>query len=196
MGENGQAYRQYNTGDDGWKRVYANGNHFGPDLPVSDVGHVRRPHVRGAKAMDAFNGGGTKSGLRFPYWNRFDQRMRITDVGIRPHSKKIASLEDGSWGEGMWRSELHVLADVQNGGCDVGGGRSLPGTIDIDSDGHSASPDREPIFSAGSKAAFRFYEFVDRKGRSIDMRGERVDFTFSYRLADGTKGEDEFTVTP
>ncbi|WP_049970750.1 M99 family carboxypeptidase catalytic domain-containing protein [Haladaptatus cibarius] len=134
-----------------------------------------------------------QSGLRFDISNTFGQDARITDLEIDPHNSAIDQLRDHSYSEGQWISELFIDADVQNGVTDINYGVSLPCSIDLGSDGHSDSADKEAVLSADSLATVSLYQFKSN-GSPVDMAGEPVTFTVHYELADGTPGFDSFTV--
>lgn len=193
--ENGQAYRQDNLDEDEWTHFSAAGNHYGSHDPCSDIGCPRPRRTLAGTAVDPTDGGtAMRSGVGFEYVNGFDQQLTFTDISLAPRSDDVAALNDPSYDVGEWASEVHVSADVQEGTTDVGGGVSLPATIDLDSDGHSGSPDTEPIFSAGSTAQVALYEFRDADGNAIDMDDEVIDVEVTYRLEDGTTGSDSFVV--
>lgn len=196
VSRNGQAYRQNNIDGDGWKNVYVKANHFGRHLACRGVGHPRPRAERPAWAVDLDGKQRARSGVRIRYENGFGQRLRVTDVTIKPESSRIERLADGSWDEGRWKSEVYVEADVRNGTTDVGGGVSLPGSIDLDSDGHSGSPDIQPILSGRSRGVFFLRDFLDRRGRPVDMTGERVTVKIDCKLDDGSSCHDEFDVVP
>lgn len=196
VSDHGQAYRQENLDTDGWKNIWSAGNRFGEDTePPSDVGCPRdvkwRPATAVAKADERH-----RSDVAFDYQNRFHQRMTVTGLEIKPRSKSIVRLADGTYGEGRWESELHIAADVQDGCTDVGGGQTLPGRIDLATDGHSQSPDTEAVLSAGSTASVALTQFRDGNDRPVDVHREVVHFAVHYRLADGTEGVDEFSTVP
>ena len=195
VSQNGQAYRQNNIDGDDWQNVYERGNHFGPHLACSDVGHFRPTPKRPAWAYSPGRRK-TRSAMRVEYENSFEERARITALKIDPFRSKIKTLADHSWGEGRWKSEVHVDADVRDGCCDLGGGLSLPGKVNIGKDGHSASPDVTPILSGRSKANINLCDFMDRHGRPVDMLGEKVKVTVFMVLDDGTRCRDEFAVEP
>lgn len=191
----GQAYRQNNLDSDNWRNIWAAGNAFGAAKPASDVGCPRSRRWRPATAVAA-SAQHRRADVSFQYPNSFDQQLTITDLTITPRSDAVAHLADGSMGEGRWESEIHVDADVQDGCTDIGGGLALPGTVDLDSDGHSSSPDTEPVLSADSTASVALWQFQRRNGKPKDMVDERVDVELSYRLADGETGTATFTLVP
>ncbi|WP_435153537.1 hypothetical protein [Haladaptatus sp. DFWS20] len=134
-----------------------------------------------------------QSGLRFSLTNTFGQDARITDLEITPENSAIDQLRDHSYGEGAWVSELFIAADVQNGVTDINNGISLPGSIDLDWDGHDESASNNAILSSGSSATVSFYQSKSN-GSPIDMVGERVDITIDYTLGDGGSGSRTFTL--
>ncbi|WP_158056859.1 M14 family metallopeptidase [Halorussus halophilus] len=134
------------------------------------------------------------SGLQFGVSNEYGQNVSITDLEIRPVNGASDQLRDHTLEEGKWKSELFIDADVQNGLTDVNNGLSLPGTIDLDADGHSDSADKEAILSSGSSSKVSLYQFK-LNGSPTNMGAEECEFTLHYEMADGTRGFDTFTVS-
>ncbi|WP_458187899.1 succinylglutamate desuccinylase/aspartoacylase family protein [Haladaptatus sp. NG-WS-4] len=137
---------------------------------------------------------GVRSGLTFCITNDADRELTVTDLTIEPANSAIDELNDHSYDEGRWTSELFIDADVQDGLCDINGGTALPGTIDLDADGHSNSADRDAVLSAGSSATVSLYQF-ESGGTPVDMVGERVDVTIDYTLAGGESGSRTMTLS-
>ncbi len=135
---------------------------------------------------------GKRSALKFNLTNDADSTMWIQDVRIEPENGDINGLSDHSYDEGKWVSELFIDADVQSGVTDINGGTSLPTTIDLSSDGFSDSASTQAALSSGSSASVYLYEF-ESNGSPVDMSGESVSFTVSYKLDNGTVGSSSFT---
>jgi hypothetical protein len=149
-----------------------------------------------ATAVDGrVDGNGTCSGLAFGLTNDADWALTITDVELAPANAAIDGLSDHSYDEGQWTSELHIDSDVQSGLTDVNGGLTLPGSIDLSSDGHSNSADREAILSAGSSATVSLYQF-ESGGNLVGMVGETVDVTVSSTLDGRESRTRALTLSP
>ncbi|WP_266076895.1 M14 family metallopeptidase [Haladaptatus caseinilyticus] len=149
-----------------------------------------------ATAIDAsVDSNGKRSGLTFGFTNDAGHELTITGLTIDPSNAAIDELSDHSYDEGRWTSELHIAADVQDGLTDVNGGLTLPGSIDLDADGHSDSADCNAIMSPGSSATVSLYQF-ESGGTPVDMVGESVDVTVDYRLPSGRAGSTSFTLSP
>lgn len=142
------------------------------------------------------HGGSKRGGLEFSVFNGFAQQLLVTDIRIAPESGRVARLSDPSLEVGRWASEIHARADRQNGCTDVGGGVNLPSAVDLDRAGHSASPDTQPLLSAGSTASFAFWQFCRQNDKPIDMAGRAVEIELAYKLEDGTTDSVTFTVNP
>lgn len=129
---------------------------------------------------------GPQSGLTFSITNGLPEDATLTDVRIEPQDSSIDGLSDPSTDEGPFESELHVDAQ-RDGTSDIGGGTSLPVTIDISEDGQSPSfgnptlsLQQEPIVAGdGGTATFSLYEFEDDEV-PVDMTDEPVNVTLYF----------------
>lgn len=133
------------------------------------------------------------SGVHFTLGNNAHSQITIEEMTIDPRNTSIDQLRDHSYDEGKWVSELFIDADVQNGLTDINNGIALPGTIDLDADGHSDSADKNAVLSAGSTAGVYLYQFK-ADGSPIDLVGEDIDVTIDY-LLDGTTETTTFTLS-
>ncbi|KZN23966.1 hypothetical protein A4G99_05650 [Haladaptatus sp. R4] len=102
---------------------------------------------------------GERSGLSFEVTNDASSNLIIERLRITPSDGDIDELRDHSYSEGKWVSELAIDADVQNGVTDINGGMSLPGSIDLDTDGFSNSASVEAVLSSDSSATINLYQF-------------------------------------
>ncbi|SEM96947.1 hypothetical protein SAMN05216388_100144 [Halorientalis persicus] len=149
-----------------------------------------------AVAYDGQDGNSVPGGVNATFINEFGQDLTITDIRVAPQNANIDTLDDTvgtNTPAAPGRNELYVDSDVQNGYVDVDDGFGLPTTIDVDSDGFLNNGN--PVVSAGSPMTVYLYEFYDG-GTNVDMGGQTVDITVSYRLENGLFGEKTYSVTP
>lgn len=140
-----------------------------------------------ARAVDApADDNDDRSGVVFSVTNATDQRATILDLTVDPANAGVDELTDHSYGEGPWESEVHVAADVRDGLTDVNYGAALPGTIDLDADGHGSEAQRNAVLSSGSTAKVSLYQF-ESDGDPVDLVGETVTVSLRYELADGRR---------
>ncbi|MCO8247139.1 hypothetical protein NKF25_24075, partial [Haladaptatus sp. AB643] len=99
-----------------------------------------------------------------------------------------------SYSEGKWVSELAIDADVQNGVTDINGGMSLPGSIDLDTDGFSNSASVEAVLSSDSSATINLYQFR-ASGSPVDMAGKTVEVGIEYSV-NGSGKSRTITLSP
>jgi predicted deacylase len=138
-------------------------------------------------AVDALvDDNGERSGLTFTITNDADSSMRIRDVRIEPANDDVDGLSDHSYSEGKWVSELFIDADVQNGVTDINNGMSLPGSIDLDTDGFSDGASTEAVLSSDSSATINLYQFR-ASGSPVDMAGKAVEVGIEYSVNDSGK---------
>lgn len=171
-------------------------NHFGSSEPAATVGRPRDTLVFNgdARAVNTpEDSHGERSGLYFELVNQSGYDLNVREMTIDPLNPAIDELRDHSYGEGKWTSELYIDADYKDGLTDIHNGIALPGTIDLDADGHSDSADQNAILSAGSKAYVHLYQFT-AGGSPVDMVNEDVEFTIDYYLDSGNYGTTTFTV--
>jgi hypothetical protein len=158
-----------------------------------------------AVARDGPDSNDVPGGVEFGVRNEFEQNATITDVTIEPADGTIGVLADRQSGDGKFLSELFVDADRQQSYVDfsevsfadgTADGVRLPHEVDLDIDGR-ANPGN-PVVGPGSNATVYLYEFFRSADGStnVDMTGEPVNVTVTYRLASQQVGETEFTIMP
>jgi len=149
-----------------------------------------------AVAYDGQDVNSVPGGVNATFTNQFGSDVTITDIRVAPQNANIDTLDDAvgtNTPAAPGRNELYVDSDVQDGYVDVNGGYSLPTTIDVDADGFLNNGN--PVVSARSSMTVYLYEFYDG-GTNVDMSGQTVDVTVSYRLENGLTGEKTYSVTP
>jgi len=139
---------------------------------------------------------GIPAGINFSVTNDYDQSIAITEVDIDPADPNIVILDDevGTPNDQIARTEVFVDGDTSNGYVDYNGGVILPASVDLDFDGFNNNGNAET--PAGGTATVYLYEFEDGGGDEVNMTGEDVDITVTYRFGNGLLGESTFTVTP
>lgn len=150
----------------------------------------------GAVAYDGQDFGTVPGGVNASFTNEFGQDITVTDIRVVPQNPSIDGLDDTvgtNTPPAPGRNELFVRSDVQDGYVDINGGYDLPTTIDVDDDGFLNNGN--PVVSAGSSLTVYLYEFYDG-ATNVNMDGETVEITLSYRLENGLTGEKTYTVTP
>lgn len=208
---NGDAFTQVwdSNGDGGkdteggWKNLTYSNNHYGTSEPASCNVGAPRPSCTGdllynddATAVDAsVDSDGKASAVNFSLTNNTAYDLNVVKMTIDPADSSIDELSDHTYEEGKYKSELYIDADLQDGLTDVNNGITLPGTIDLGSDGHSDSADQWAIMDSGTTAYVSLYQFEDG-GTAVDMTGKTVEITIDYFLdTTGREGTETFTLT-
>jgi predicted ribosomally synthesized peptide with SipW-like signal peptide len=134
-------------------------------------------------------------GLGFDVTNEFDEPVAITALGVSPADPSLVLLSDDVDDTGS-RYGYEVYVDASTPGyTDVAGGITLPGTIDLGSDGYSDAADQEPILAPGEVADATVLSFRDGAGNGVDMTGRSVTLTLTYRgETSGLSGTEVVTV--
>ncbi len=212
-GTDGRATFLYTASGNGWKDIVFNASDDATEMDREKVTfkvNVEQPgtgstspsgelrYNEDAEAYDGPDYYSAPGGVNFSITNDYGQDVTVTDINIAPQSNNIDTLTD-VYGDneppGPGRNELYVDGDVSNGYNDINDGITLPGSIDIDSDGflNNANP---VVSSDGGQMKFYLYEFYGFGSTNVDMSDEPVDITLSYTFPGGGTGADTFTVTP
>lgn len=148
------------------------------------------------------------AGVQFSFSNDFGQGMTVTDIHVQPDNTSLSLLSDQR-GDNTYQDKdededyafgadvfIDAPAGDQDGYVDGGGNQfTVPGWIDLASDGWGPNAQQEAHLSADSEATVYLYAF--RQGQMlVDMAGKRLRVTLDVRLDDGTETIVPLVMTP
>jgi hypothetical protein len=135
--------------------------------------------VLNARANESANPG--PYGLAFDIRNNLSESVVVTDLTITPADSAIVALSDNVNNTTIPAGYEVYIDATTPGYTDVPGGIGLPGTITLGSDGYSDSADREPSLAPDETAQVTLFSFRDSNGDGVEMNGQRVVLTLTYR---------------